>query len=175
MKRRVGLVQNILHSNSRKIMKLSKREIAEIYFSHYLEKVSRWNIYVADGFYRLASWFARLNKRQTSEYDDNAIYEGEVVHDWFGLSYAQYLTIPRLVLEAMPSCWQERFVDCLEELDANIDWRPENAQYFVTLERLGTVWDEDEERYIYGPDGEIDDPLRDYRHGSCDHLIKKNR
>jgi len=39
------------------------------------------------------------------------------VHGLFGLSYAQYLTIPRSVLQSMPVKWQEQFVQCLNELD----------------------------------------------------------
>jgi hypothetical protein len=37
----------------------------------------------------------------------------QIVHGWFELSYAQYLTVPRSVLEAMPQEWQARFVHCL--------------------------------------------------------------
>ncbi len=55
------------------------------------------------------------------------------VHTWFELSYAQYLTIPRSVLQAMPMKWQKRFVECLEELDETIDWRPETGRYWVKL------------------------------------------
>lgn len=55
------------------------------------------------------------------------------IHDWFELSYAQYLTIPRSVLQSMPDEWQERFVKCLEELDESIDWRPEKGRYWVQL------------------------------------------
>lgn len=55
------------------------------------------------------------------------------IHTWFGLSYAQYLTIPRSVLQSMPDEWQDRFVTCLEELDQAIDWRPRSGRYWVQL------------------------------------------
>lgn len=55
------------------------------------------------------------------------------IHNWFGLSYAQYLTIPRSVLQSMPDEWQERLVQCLQELDAAIDWRPPGGRYWVEL------------------------------------------
>jgi hypothetical protein len=55
------------------------------------------------------------------------------IHDWFGLTYAQYLTIPRSILQSMPAEWQQRFVRCLEELDAAFDWRPSEGRYWVTL------------------------------------------
>lgn len=57
----------------------------------------------------------------------------EPVHHWFSLSYAQYLTIPRSVLQSMPVEWQRRFVACLDELDDTIDWRPKEGCYWVTL------------------------------------------
>lgn len=46
-----------------------------------------------------------------SEYNEGA------VHDWFGLSYAGWLTLPRVILQEMPGQWQRRFVGCLEELE----------------------------------------------------------
>ncbi len=75
----------------------------------------------------------------------------EPIHEWFELSYAQYLTIPRSVLQSMPAAWQARFVACLEELDATIDWRPPSGRYWVQLKN-------NEGRYQV-------DPLMDYERG----------
>lgn len=36
----------------------------------------------------------------------------------FGLTYANYLALPRTLLQSMPIEWQERFVACLEEFHA---------------------------------------------------------
>lgn len=73
------------------------------------------------------------------------------VHTWFELSYAQYLTIPRSVLQSMPDGWQERFTRCLQELDDLIDWRPKDGKYWVQLkDRHG--------RYR-------EDPFMDYQRG----------
>lgn len=47
------------------------------------------------------------------------------IHGWFGLTYANYLTLPRAVLQSMPGEWQERFVAMLHELDesyGHLDW-----------------------------------------------------
>ena len=79
------------------------------------------------------------------------IVEHEPIHEWFELSYAQYLTIPRSVLQSMPAAWQARFVACLEELDATIDWRPPSGRYWVQLKN-------NEGRYQV-------DPLMDYARG----------
>lgn len=40
----------------------------------------------------------------------------EPVHEWFGLSYANYLVVPRTFLQSMPAGWQLRIVACLREL-----------------------------------------------------------
>jgi hypothetical protein len=59
--------------------------------------------------------------------------DSEAVSGWFELTYAQYLTIPRSLLQAMPPKWQRRFVACLNELDDTFDWRPEDGRYWVEL------------------------------------------
>lgn len=73
------------------------------------------------------------------------------IHRWFELSYAQYLTIPRSVLQSMPPEWQARFVKCLEELDESVDWRPEDGRYWVQLKNS-------KGKYLH-------DPLMDYDKG----------
>lgn len=57
----------------------------------------------------------------------------EPIHEWFALSYAQYLTVPRSILQSMPTDWQERFVGILRELDGAYDWRPADGRYWVRL------------------------------------------
>lgn len=47
----------------------------------------------------------------------------EPIHSWFELTYANYLAIPRSILQSMPQEWQARFVQCLEELDETFEWR----------------------------------------------------
>lgn len=38
------------------------------------------------------------------------------ISEFFSLSYASYLVIPRLALEHMPEQWQEQMVDLIEEI-----------------------------------------------------------
>ena len=45
----------------------------------------------------------------------------EIVHAHFGLSYANYLVIPRSVLQSMPNWWQEQFVELLDQVPEIID------------------------------------------------------
>ena len=85
------------------------------------------------------------------------------VHHWFELSYANYLTVPRSVLQAMPTEWQERFTQCLEEMDAAIDWRPRDHNcYKVELCPIEEMLIDGEWEEGFGE--AIDDPLSNYRY-----------
>lgn len=49
----------------------------------------------------------------------------EPMHEWFGLTYANYLTLPRSVIQSMPAEWQHRLRDLLEDLNeaaGHLDW-----------------------------------------------------
>lgn len=46
----------------------------------------------------------------------------EAIHEWFGLSYANYLVMPRSLLQSMPDDWQQRFVGLLHEWDKHWGW-----------------------------------------------------
>jgi hypothetical protein len=51
--------------------------------------------------------------------------EHEAIHTWFNLTYANYLCLPRSVLQSMSDDWQYRFVSLLEEMQENfgdLDW-----------------------------------------------------
>ena len=51
--------------------------------------------------------------------------EPDSIHTWFGLTYANYLVLPRSVLQSMPDEWQAAFVALLHELEATfggLDW-----------------------------------------------------
>lgn len=96
--------------------------------------------------------------------NDSSVLE-EPVHEWFGLTYAQYLTIPRSVLQSMPLAWQKRFVKCLEDLDEAIDWRPETGTYRVRLFEIVEGFNEEEQEFVSDWGRELDDPLQDYERG----------
>lgn len=85
------------------------------------------------------------------------------IHTWFGLSYAQYLTIPRSVLQSMPLEWQYKFVELLEELDET-DWAnmlPKHSYYKVELRKMKD--DGSNRGWKWG--NKIEDPLADYQRG----------
>lgn len=57
--------------------------------------------------------------------------EEGAIHLWFGLTYANYLVLPRTLLQSMPLAWQERFVGCLGELEAAFGHVDQANQYMV--------------------------------------------
>lgn len=78
------------------------------------------------------------------------------IHGWFELSRAQYLTVPRSILEAMPEEWQYKFAALLDELDDTFDWRPKEGRYWCRLK-----------------DGDgrfVTDPLMEYRRPDVEHI-----
>ncbi len=44
---------------------------------------------------------------------------------WFGLSYASWLTIPRVLMEAMPEEWQAKMAELLHEYDEAFPNQPD--------------------------------------------------
>jgi hypothetical protein len=84
---------------------------------------------------------------------------GDPLGLWFELTYAQYLTVPRLVMQSMPLDWQRKMAVLLQEMDETFDWRPAEGSYWVRLkDKRGRF---------------MDAPLGNYRHGNCEHLRKK--
>lgn len=57
--------------------------------------------------------------------------EHQAIHTWFGLSYSNYLVLPRTLLQSMPDEWQTRFVGCLRELHDAYDHVPQAEAYKV--------------------------------------------
>lgn len=47
--------------------------------------------------------------------------DNEPIHLWFNFTYANYLCLPRSVLQSMPVEWQRKFVDLLCDLDDKFD------------------------------------------------------
>lgn len=44
---------------------------------------------------------------------------------WFSLSYASWLTLPRVLMEDMPDEWQSKMADLLNEYDERFPNQPE--------------------------------------------------
>lgn len=54
---------------------------------------------------------------------------------WFGLSYAGWLTLPRVLMHEMPDEWQEKMSALLEEWDET--WDTENTPSPFVSARVG--------------------------------------
>lgn len=83
----------------------------------------------------------------------------QALHLWFGLSYANYLTMPRSFLQSMPDEWQGKLAAILQEADEaackhKVSWPPEGYKVHVELRQE----DDDSEPAI-------SDPLADYQRG----------
>ena len=70
--------------------------------------------------------------------------------NWFELSYASYLVIPRTLLCGMSEEWQEKFAALLDEIRETYDCSKIQDNYTVQLRGGNSRF--------------IKDPLRDYRH-----------
>lgn len=42
--------------------------------------------------------------------------EGATIHEWFGLTYSNYLVLHRSIMQSMPEAWQRRFTAMLDEM-----------------------------------------------------------
>jgi hypothetical protein len=87
------------------------------------------------------------------------------LHLWWELSYAQYLTVPRSVMQSMPDDWQDKMAALLNELDERIEWRPKGACYKVELRKYGYEFDPEQDMDVFTWREEIHDPLAEYDRG----------
>ncbi len=49
--------------------------------------------------------------------DENKVEDCDYLHMWFGLSYASFLTLPRVLMQEMPLEWKNKMAALLEEYD----------------------------------------------------------
>ena len=74
----------------------------------------------------------------------------DAIHEMFGLAYASYLVLPRVLLQSMPVRWQRRFVKMVRELETA----------FQHVERPQDYWVRTREGNRFVPE-----TLPPYRHG----------
>jgi len=65
------------------------------------------------------------------------------IHNFFGLSYASYFVVPRVVLQSMPHDWQERFVALLHECGDKLGHHYGDNDYRVHMRKDG-LWAKDD-------------------------------
>jgi len=67
------------------------------------------------------------------------IEDSEKLQQWFNLSYASYLTLPRVLMEAMPKEWQDKMADLLFEWDKTYRNWPEGINTRVQITKNGKL------------------------------------
>lgn len=60
------------------------------------------------------------------------------IHEWFGLSYSNYLVLPRALLQSMPLEWQHRFTALLTEMGGAFAHVEQAEAFIVTAARETT-------------------------------------
>lgn len=80
----------------------------------------------------------------------NKIYK-QNIHDWFELTYSNFLVLHRSILQSMPQKWQEDFVKKLEEIEKATSKLKDLPASFWVRARSGN-------KFIY-------DPYRGYERG----------
>lgn len=80
------------------------------------------------------------------------------IHGAFELSYASFLVVPRLLMEAMPYEWQKNMVDLVNELNEKFDWET-NSMSVSFRNELGHFTESDRN-------------LCNYRRGNSDLYLK---
>lgn len=80
------------------------------------------------------------------------------IADWFGLSYSNFLVLHRVELEHMPTEWQHRFVQMLNEVNDAYDHLEHPQGYEVYPCRYVEAWEmSDAERKAAGVTSSLDD------------------
>lgn len=67
--------------------------------------------------------------------------ETDAIHTHFGLSYANYLVLPRTFLQSMPDEWQTQFVALLDQLETAFRHVPQAERYRVEAATEHIVWE----------------------------------
>lgn len=81
---------------------------------------------------------------------------------WFGLSYASFLTLPRVLMHEMPDDWQGRMAELLREYDDTFPYRLEVGSRVMATTPNGkfTTWPEWMLNYRHPDYDAIDDYRR---------------
>ncbi len=60
----------------------------------------------------------------------------EYIHEYFGLTYGNYLVLPRSILQSMPDEWQWEFVKMMNELTDRFgyEWEPKGGYTVLALD-----------------------------------------
>jgi hypothetical protein len=128
-------------------MSSEPREIPFRIFESGPEAVTRWEEnekylvgYDAAGRILVLANKAAVAKVNFPEPDNVFHMEGrDALSTWFGLSYASWLTIPRVLMEAMPDVWQNQMAALLNEYSSTFSNFPDGWGTRVQLTQDGKL------------------------------------
>ena len=83
----------------------------------------------------------------------------EKLWEWFGLSRASFLTLPRVLMHEMPEQWQDKMADLLKEYDETFSNQPDIGSRVLITDSNGKT--------IKTPDW-----ITNYRHPNQDEIDK---
>lgn len=106
-----------------------------------------------------------------SKEDGQVRSESKNMEMFWGMGRANYLTIPRSIIQEMPVEWQDTLADLMFELDETVDWRPKDSKRYFCI-----ILDEENQDKIdeVFEGSAIHDPLSEYKHGNelAKHLFQ---
>jgi len=89
--------------------------------------------------------------------DGNEFYVESPIHNWFELTCASYLVLPRVLMQEMPLEWQENMVKLLEEMEETFpNYKDGSYRVLKTKDR----------KLVKTPEWEIN-----YRHPNRDMIV----
>jgi hypothetical protein len=98
--------------------------------------------------------------------------KSEKLRCWFNLSYASWLTIPRVLMEAMSIEWQDKMADLLAEYDETFQNKPD-LETIVQVREKGRMIRTPEWLINYRhPDFEAIERLRNPGHEGHFNVVK---
>jgi len=104
--------------------------------------------------------------------DENGNLNEPPIHGWFGLTYANYFVVPRLLLQEQSLDWQNRFIDLMDEIGEQLIELPEyhvlraeDEYTMVTLE-----FDDDDNSNVSEYTPLKSDPWSNYKRGNSEDI-----
>lgn len=106
----------------------------------WIERTVAKNVDVLEEWITEARELAVKSAQATAERETGEV-EHDAIHKHFGLSYTNYLVLPRTLLQSMPDEWQTKFVVLLKVLEDAFAHVPQADVYDVTAGKEGLLRD----------------------------------
>ena len=112
--------------------------IRETYPEHVM--LPKYESYLIGQFDNIPDNYKPTEKSFCKKYDSDPFGKfGGKIHEYFGLSYANFLVLPRVIMESMSNEWQTKMCDLLSELNETFDWLPDDIDLYVQMRKDGKI------------------------------------